>query len=392
MEAKGKTEPVEAWLAVEASLAPADRPVATNPLVGRNRELDLIHSLWDRATTEQRPQLVTLLGPPGIGKTRLCREVAAFVEGDGGRILRGRCLPYGGQTGYQAFAHLVRGAAGILDTDAPDAAREKLRRLVGQVLPESEAEESGRHLGLLLGLGGDASVEQQRMLFYAARRFVENVGLETPTLLVFEDIHWAQASELELLQYLAKHVRDTPVLLLSLARPNLLDAHPAWGSGLVAQTTIPLEPLGAEDAAALVSHAVVSAEGAGAIDVARLVEIAEGNPLFLEELAASVIERAGDVELPVTVREAIASRIDAMPPKARAVLLSAAVVGKTFWRGVVAAIGGDAAVDEALSESRVARPRSPDADERARRRHRVLVPAHADPRGRVRDAAARNTP
>ena len=138
------------------------------------------------------------------------------------------------------------------------------------------------------------------------------------------------------------------MLLLSLARPNLLDAHPAWGSGLVAQTTIPLEPLGAEDAATLVSHAV--AGGAGAVDVARLVEIAEGNPLFLEELAASVLERAGDVELPVTVREAIASRIDAMPPEARAVLLSAAVVGKTFWRGVVVAIGGDAAVDEALSE------------------------------------------
>jgi class 3 adenylate cyclase/tetratricopeptide (TPR) repeat protein len=346
VEAKGKAEPVRAWIAVEASLAPAERPIATNSLVGRSRELDLIHSLWDRAITERRPQLVTLLGPPGIGKSRLCHEVANVVAGAGGRIVRGRCLPYGEQTGYQAFAHLVRGAAGILDTDAPDPAREKLDRLVADVVPALEADEVRRHLAVLLGIGGDEDVDRQRLLFYSARRFVEHMGLAVPTLLVFEDIHWAQTSELDLLEYLAKHVSDTAVLVVALARPDLLDERPAWGSGLVAQITIPLEPLAAADAARLVSDSI----GAGSsFDVARLVEIAEGNPLFLEELAASVVEGGDTAALPVTVREAIASRIDAMPAEARAVLLSAAVVGRIFWRGVVAAVGVDDDIDDALS-------------------------------------------
>ena len=346
VEAKGKAQPVEAWLTVDATLPPSERPLGSTPLVGRGRELEHIQSLWTRAVTERRPHLITLLGPPGIGKSRLCQEVTAAVAADEGRILRGRCLPYGGQAGYQAFAHLVRSAAAILDTDAPDTARDKLRRLVDDVLPAPEAEEGRRHLALLLGLGGDETVEQQALLFYAARRFVENLGLDAPTLLVFEDIHWARSSELELLEYLANHVRDVPVLVIALARPDLLDVRPGWGSGLVAQTTIPLEPLGTGDAATIVSHTLGQTDS---VSVERLVEIAEGNPLFLEELAASVIEGAESTELPVTVRAAIASRIDALPADARAVLLSAAVIGRMFWRDVLAAVGDVDDVDSALA-------------------------------------------
>src|SRR5215210_3152742 len=344
--AKGKAVPVDAWLAVEALLAPAERPLGETPLVGRIRELEHIHAIWTRAVTERRSHLVTLLGPPGIGKSRLSHEVARIVEGEGGRILRGRCLPYGGQTGYQAFAHLVRGASGILETDATDVAHEKLRRLVGDVLPPAEADEVGEYLALLLGLVGGRGVEQQRLLFYAARRLVENLGSAAPTLLVFEDIHWAKSSELDLLEYLAKHVHETPVLVVALARADLLDLRPGWGSGLVAQTTIPLEPLGEDDARALVSQTLGTGSAA---ELARLVEVAEGNPLFLEELAASVLEGGQSTAFPVTVREAIASRIDAIPAEARAVLLAAAVVGRIFWRGVVAAAGAAEDIDAELA-------------------------------------------
>ena len=174
-----------------------------------------------------------------------------------------------------------------------------------------------------------------QLLFFAARRLIECVGLAQPTVFVFEDLHWAQSSEIALLEYLAKHVRDRAVMLVATARPELLDAHSTWGSGLAAQTTIALEPLGADDAETLAAQIVESSAGAP-IDLARLVDVAGGNPLFLEELAASVVELGDSADLPVTVREAIAARIDALPSDARDALLSAAVSGRrsgeACWR------------------------------------------------------------
>jgi class 3 adenylate cyclase/tetratricopeptide (TPR) repeat protein len=348
VDAKGKAEPVEAWLAVEPSTAPAERPLAPTALVGRERELDLLQSLWARAVTESRPHLVTVVGPPGIGKSRLCLEAASIAEADRGRVLRGRCLPYGGQAGYQAFSFLARDACGIIASDPPQIAREKLQSAVREVVPEDEAPETSRYLALLLGLAPDDEAEVGQLLFFAARRFLECLGHAQPALLVFEDVHWAQTSEMELLEYLAQHLRDSPLMLVALTRPELLDSRPTWGSGLVAQTTIPLEPLDATDAAALASE-IVREASERSIDVARLVEVAGGNPLFLEELAASVVELGESADLPVTVREAIAARIDAMPPDVRTALLSAAVVGKTFWRGVLQSVGGIKDVDEAMS-------------------------------------------
>jgi class 3 adenylate cyclase/tetratricopeptide (TPR) repeat protein len=345
---KGKAEPVPAWLAVEPRGAPAERAIATHRLVGRDRELDVIRSLWTRALEEGRPHLVTLLGPPGIGKSRLTREVQAFVVESGGQVFRGRCLPYGGQAGYQVFPQIVRAASGILDSDPPEAARSKLRRAVEELLPAGEVAETERHLGLLLGLGvGDTAVTPQ-LLFFAARRFVETTVLRVPTLLVLEDIHWAQSSELDLLEYLGTFVRHARVMFIAAARPELFDSRPAWGSGLAAHTTVALDPLAAADAASLASH-LVTTDAGQPVDLARLVEVAEGNPLFLEELAASVVELGEGGPLPVTVREAIAARIDAIPDVARSALLSAAVIGKTFWRDVLSAVGDVADVGEALS-------------------------------------------
>ncbi|TML18030.1 MAG: tetratricopeptide repeat protein [Actinobacteria bacterium] len=345
VEAKGKAEAVEAWLAEEPVLAPSERPAGAKALVGRVRELDVMHSVWGRALNERRPHLITLVGPPGIGKTRMCREIAAIVEADEGRVLRGRCFE--DQAGYQAFARIVHEASGILESDPPNVAREKLQRAVDDLLPEDERDETFRYLALLLGLAPDDGVPQALLLFFAARRFIECAGLAQPTVFVFEDVHWAQASEIALLEYLAQHLRDSPVILVAAARPELLDRQPTWGGGLAAQTTIPLEPLPPEEAEALAAQ-LVPADG-GSFDLTRLVEVAGGNPLFLEELAASVVELGGGHDLPVTVREAISGRIDALPADARTALLSAAVVGKTFWRGVVQAAGGLDNLDETLA-------------------------------------------
>jgi class 3 adenylate cyclase/tetratricopeptide (TPR) repeat protein len=348
VEAKGKAEPVRAWLAVEPSVSPAERPVAGNPLVGRGREIELMRSVWERAVNDRRPHLVTVLGPPGIGKTRLCQEVSGLVGRNGGRIVRGRCLPYEEQTGYQAFATIVRETSGAFESDSQLVVRDKLKAKVDELLPAEETDEITRHLAFLVGASGEMPVPEPGLLFFAARRFLECLGHAQPTLVVFEDIHWAQSSELELLGYLAAHVRDTSILLVALARPELLDVHPAWGGGLAAQTTIPLEPLSPEDATELASH-LLRASLEVKPDVGRLVEVAEGNPLFLEELAASVADLREGEELPVTVRAAIAARIDALPADARAALLAASVVGKTFWRDVLRGAAGADDLDGALT-------------------------------------------
>ena len=350
IDAKGKAEPVEAWLVVEAVTEPSVRPLAQRELVGRSQEIVLLRSIWARAVTERRPHLVTVVGPPGIGKSTLCRETAAFVERDGGRILRGRCLPYGEQAGYQAFSFLVRDASGIIASDPLPVAREKLARAVAEVMPEPETAETTRNLSLLLGLAPESDIDARSLalLFFAARRFLECLGLECPTLLVFEDVHWAKPSELDLLQHLTMHLRDSPLVLIVLTRPELLDSRPGFTSGLVPQATIVLDPLTAEDSAELAA-AIIGEVAGRTVDIDRMVEVAGGNPLFLEELAASVAELGEGAALPVTVREAIAARIDALPADARSALMSAAVVGRVFWRGVLASVGEVSDVDAALS-------------------------------------------
>jgi class 3 adenylate cyclase len=247
VQAKGKEEPVSAWIALEASAG--ERPSAAPALVGRDRELELVRSAWTRCVEEKRPHLITVVGPPGIGKSRLCREISTIVAADSGRLVRGRCLPYEEQVGYQAFSSLVRAVSGVLESDPPNVAREKLERTLGELVPPEEAAETTRHVALLLGLAPEDEVPQVRLLYFAARRFIECVGLAGPTVFLFEDIHWAQSSEIALLEYLGQHLRDSRVMLVATARPELLDAHPTWGTGLAAQTTIPLEPLQGNEAA-----------------------------------------------------------------------------------------------------------------------------------------------
>ncbi len=347
--AKGKAAPVEAWLAVKAVGEPAERPASSGPFVGRQRELELIRAVWQQATAERRPHVVTVLGPPGIGKSRLCREIGADVDAAGGRMLRGRCLPYEEQTGYHASAQVVRQALGIFDSDPQSVARAKLDEGVRSLLPAQEVVDTARTLALLLGLDTDVPVANQRLLFLAMRRLIECLGGERPTLVAFEDIHWAAASELDLLEYLGAQLRESAAVLVVLARPELLDARP-WGARLPAHSSVVLDPLSANETRELVATLVGDAHGS-AETIERLAETSDGNPLFVEELSAAHADGASESGLPVTVSAAIASRLDILPQSLRTVLFSASVVGRTFWRGVLMAVLEDVtAVDEALDE------------------------------------------
>ncbi len=345
VDAKGKREPVEAWLVGEALLAPGSRPTSRTPLVGRDRELDLVRSIWDRSVDGSRPHLVTVLGPAGIGKTRLAREVSEEIEGRGGRALWGRSLPYEEQTPYRAAGQIVRRVTGIYESDPVEVARRKLAATVESLFPAAEAADATRFLSLLLGLGLDEPPDEAIHLLFTARMFVEHLAQREPLLLVFEDVHWADDALLDLIDYLVSHVRDARVMFLALARPEFLDARRSWGGGMIGQTTLPLEPL-RRDEAKVVASALLSGAAPSTID--HVVSVAEGNPLFLEELVASVADDPTSEELPTTVWAAIAARIDALPPPPRTVLLYASVIGQSFWRDVLAGMGELEAVDEAL--------------------------------------------
>jgi class 3 adenylate cyclase len=328
--AKGKQEPVPVWRAVAARVAPGERPAGRVPMVGRTTELAALGNIWDRVVTERRPQLVTLFGPAGIGKSRLSGEFAELVRGRGARVIRGRSLPYGEMTPYGSFAAQVKQVARMFDTDPIDVAATKLEQACRALL-DGNGGEVATHIGMLIGIGQEGEVGDRQTLFFSARRFVEALAIEQPTVLVFEDIHVAASSLLDLLETLASRVRDVPLLLLTQARPELLSERPAWGGGLPAYSALPLEPLGDDDARELARQLLETAGG----EVRRLPELAEtaeGNPLFLEELAASVAEgRTNGDELPTSIRSIVAARIDALPRAEREALLDAAVFGKVFW-------------------------------------------------------------
>jgi len=328
---KGKQEPVRAWLAVDSVLMPGVRARKETPFVGRAAEVASLETAWARAL-EGSAQLVTVLGVPGIGKSRLGDEFLSSV-GDDARILRGRSLPYGAGSGYGGFAQHVMQIAGILDTDPIPVATQKLQDAVSALLEEG-AEEVASHLAILVGLTHD-EVADRRTLFFAVRRLVEELAARQPLVLVFEDIHWAEGGLLDLIETLASRCEGAPVLLLTLARPDLVDTRPGWGSGVRSYTALALDPLNAECASELalllLGHEALSERAS------RLAETSEGNPLFIEELAASVSEHttSADAKLPTSVRSIIAARLDALPERERAVVLAASAIGKVFWLGAL---------------------------------------------------------
>jgi class 3 adenylate cyclase len=299
---KGKSSPVPAWIALAAATAPGERRAQPLPIVGRDYELAALRRIWDQVVAEQRPRVVTVFGPAGIGKTRLATEFSEAVEESGGRALRGRSVPYGEKATYGAFAQHVKQITGVFDSDLAPEAWRKLREAAATLVGEAEAEEVAEHVGNLLGLEVDGAARRDE-LFYSARRLVEEVARRQPTVLVFEDLQWEDLSTLDLVESLAARVRDVPLLMLALARPELLEHKPAWGGGLPGYTALPLEPLAAEQSRELAVHALREARAAG-YDAEEIARTAEGNPLFIEELAASFSEQGaeGPVVLPTSIR------------------------------------------------------------------------------------------
>jgi len=346
---KGKEEPLDAWLALEPlASTPTERPLSSVPMVGRERELEVLTSAWERVVEDRRSHFVVVLGAAGIGKSRLCREFRERIESGGSRGLRGRSLSYGESTGYGAFAEVLRQAAGIFDTDRASDAREKLA-LRTRSLPGVDADSITEALAVIAGLG-PGELENRSVLFDAARRFVEALGSEQPTVLGFEDLHWAEATLLDLVEYLAARVRDVPILLLASARPELFDARPSLGGGLSSYTALPLDAL-SETAAGELTRELLQQHTVAPAVLERISEVAGGNPLFIEELTTSVVEGTTDptLVLPTSVVSIISARLDALPPRERRLLLDASVIGRTFWRGLLAELDSTPGLDEALN-------------------------------------------
>ena len=299
------------------------RPVSVAaPLVGRVEELDLLHNTFARVARDRRAHVFTLYGEPGVGKSRLARE---FLEGvEGATILAGRALPYGEGITYWPVAEMVKVSAGITDDEPVAEAVEKLK-----VCCEDEA--IADLLGLASGvLEAVQSESSQQEIAWAVREWSEKLADVQPLVLVFEDIHWAEEPLLELIEHLAAWVREAPLLLLCLARPELLDIRPGWGGGRVRATSIELEPLVPEEVEEMIST-LLRRTGLAPEDVVALIEKTGGNPLFVEETIRMLVEEDGDASperIPDTVQALIAARIDRLDADERRALRRAAVIGR----------------------------------------------------------------
>jgi class 3 adenylate cyclase len=335
--AKGKSAPISAWRATGASCSPGEASLARAPLVARARELRILDDAWQRVASDGALQMVTVFGPSGIGKTRLGAEFAQQVSATGGRVFRGRSLPYRDSGAYGAFAGQVKQIVGIFENDRADVALAKLRAFAKQQVGDTQADSVCEHLGVLLGLERGA-VSDRESMFFSVRCFIEAVSATGPVLLVFEDLHWADDGLLDLVEMLAARARSVPIFLLALSRPDLLDTRQAWGSGLPSYLALTLDPLSEPDARELAHHLLSSYGDAELVRrAAALAATSEGNPLFLEQLAATLGEQsAPQAALPTTIRGIVTARLDALPTDARALLVDAAVIGRVFWRGALA--------------------------------------------------------
>jgi len=345
VEAKGKSEPIRVWEALEARSRVGAGLVRERraPFVGRERELDLLLSALARVREERSPQLVTLVGVPGIGKSRLVYEL--FKEIDQAHELvtwrQGRCLPYGDGVSFWALGEAVKAEAGILESDTPKQASEKLSKAVAAAVGDaSDREWLKTRLAPLVGaqLVEARGMAERAESFTAWCRFLEGLADARPLVLVLEDLHWADEGLLDFVDEVADRVRDGPMLILCTARPELLERRPGWGGGKANALTISLPPLSDDDTASVV--AAVSDHRMPAEIQAAVLERAEGNPLYAEQFARALAETGALVELPETVHGIIAARLDALSPDEKELLQGGAVVGKVFWLGALEAIGG----------------------------------------------------
>ena len=351
LELKGLNGALRAWRVIDALDVPARPLAARAPLVGRESELELLENTFARTIRDGRAHLFTIFGEPGIGKSRLARE---FVDGlERASVLSGRCLPYGEGVTYWPLAEMIKAAAGISDDDPLEEAFAKLKACCEE---ETVADVLGLASGVLEALESERSPQE---ISWAAREVMETLGEVQPLVLVFEDIHWAEEPLLDLVEHLAGRVQ-APLLIVCLARPELLEARPGWGGGRVRSTAIELEPLSAEDSEFLVDSLVAQLAGSSGESPPplskELLERTEGNPLFVEETIRMLVESGGDGgrrRIPDTLQALIAARIDHLPPAGKALLQRASVIGRVFWKGALEHLSPDvedldAVVDDLL--------------------------------------------
>ncbi|HEU5216962.1 MAG TPA: adenylate/guanylate cyclase domain-containing protein [Gaiellaceae bacterium] len=315
LELKGKTEPVPAWplLAVSGEV---ERRFAT-PMVGRETELRRLRDAFEQAARDGSCQLFTVLGSAGVGKSRLAAE---FLAGLDARVVRGRCLSYGEGITYWPVVEILKQLGTLPDGDAA----RPLRSVLGE--PE-------------IGAAPDE-------IAWGFRKLLEQEAQEQPLVCLLDDLHWGEETLLDLVEHVADLSRDAPLLLLCMARPELLERRPSWGGGKWNATTVLLEPLDAAETERLLAEL----GGVGDELRERIVRVAEGNPLFLEEMLALVRDSSGgEVEVPPTIQALLAARLDQLDPAERSVLERGSVEGRTFHRGAVAALSdSDGSVDQRL--------------------------------------------
>jgi class 3 adenylate cyclase/tetratricopeptide (TPR) repeat protein len=342
LELKGKASPVPAFRLVDVVVdAEAVTRHLDSPMVGRRKEQELFRLAFDRAIEERTCHLVTVLGSAGVGKSRLVEEFLGQVDAT---VLRGRCLPYGEGITFWPVIEVVRQAAGINEADDPAAARAKLEAICST---GERGELVFDRVSQVLGLATDSAVPEET--FWAIRRLLEILAGDRPVVVVFEDIHWGEPTFLDLVEHVADWTHDAPLLMVCLSRGELLDARPGWGGGKANATTTQLEPLNQEESAILIDNLVGQAEMDPAVRE-RIVEAAEGNPLFVEQLLSMMIDDellrrddghlipVGDLDrltVPPTIQALLAARLDRLGHEERAVIERASVVGRIFYRGAV---------------------------------------------------------
>ena len=340
VQAKGKSEPLALWRAKAVRIRfGADFHEHTTPFIGRELEKPLLIGIFERTRQRRTVQLVTVVGEPGVGKSRMMAELFAYVEAEAlpkiTRWRQGRCLPYGEGITFWALGEIVKREAAILESDSADVAAAKLDAAVSPDEPERQW--LIQRLAPLVGL--EAAPAERQESFTAWRRYLEGLAAWRETVLVFEDLHWADEALLAFLEHLAEWSEDVPLLILCSARPELYERRPGWGAGQRNAHTINLSPLSDEETAELVS-ALAASNVLGPELRQAVLERAGGNPLYAEEFVRLLADRGEiDAALPETVQALIAARLDTLPPARKSLLQDAAVVGKVFWSGAVADMG-----------------------------------------------------
>ena len=337
--AKGKSEPVPAWLLASVDPGSEEGGLAETPFVGRSDELVRARAVFDAAVAEKTCKLVTVIGAPGVGKSRLVAELAGSVEGEA-LVLRGHCEASGEGNTFLPVAEVLREATGVGEGDSPDEVLAKLKAILGQDHPD--AERAARLAAAVLGVGVAASPQET---FWALRRGLEALANRQPLLLLLDDVHWGEPQFLDLVEHLVEWVRDAPIALVAVARPELRELRDAFcRPGPRVTDAIELSPLDATHSRALLDGMV-----GGVTLPASVLENAGGNPLFLGELVRMLVDdgalrREGEewvladgasLDIPPTINALLAARLERLRPDERNVVERASVIGKQFFRGAV---------------------------------------------------------